>query len=256
MGSSVSKIIDQNKSLLRKQVLVDWLSKVGIVEDPKEHSRVINVLLDSFTTPPADPVFLWMVEDSSLSAEEQQSRLLLNSRFMLEWVNFPLMYRGIILDVRDENEIVGMATLLSPGVTQIPPWTFCYQIVTIWLPPSMKHKAKWGPVPEKKLEAWDTVEVAKKEVLKEIRPCWYLQAIGVLKSHHGKGLGWALLRAVCALADKTQTPVYLDTESDWHEQLYNKFGFETLCKFELTVEGADALAVRAQTEYIMVRKQQ
>lgn len=254
MGSSVSKIINRNKSLLREQVLVDGLSKVGIVEDPKEHSRVIDVLLDSFTTPPTDPLFLWMVEDSSLSAGEQQSRLLLNTRFMLEWVNFPLLYRGIILDVRDEDEIVGVATLLPPGMTQIPPWTFGYQIVTIGLPPSMKHKAKWGPIPEKKLEAWDTVEAAKKEVLKEIGPSWYLQAIGVLKSHHGKGLGGALLRAVCALADKTQTPVYLDTESDWHEQLYNKFGFETFRKFDLTVEGADA--VRAQTEYIMVRKPQ
>eukprot|EP00961_Rhodomonas_salina_P195697 2642030-Rhodomonas_salina.1 len=141
MGSSVSKIINRNKSLLREQVLVDGLSKVGIVEDPKEHSRVIDVLLDSFTTPPTDPLFLWMVEDSSLSAGEQQSRLLLNTRFMLEWVNFPLLYRGIILDVRDEDEIVGVATLLPPGMTQIPPWTFGYQIVTIGLPPSMKHKA-------------------------------------------------------------------------------------------------------------------
>ncbi|MBN6037397.1 N-acetyltransferase [Amycolatopsis sp. 195334CR] len=54
----------------------------------------------------------------------------------------------------------------------------------------------------------------------------YLQCIGVLPSHRGRGLGSALLRDKLARTDAAKLPVYLEASSTRNRALYLRHGFE------------------------------
>lgn len=59
-------------------------------------------------------------------------------------------------------------------------------------------------------------------------PHWYLEAIGVDPEREGRGFGSALVRAGMQRADRDQTPVYLETETERNVRFYKHLGFEVV----------------------------
>lgn len=59
-------------------------------------------------------------------------------------------------------------------------------------------------------------------------PHWYLEAIGVDPEHQGAGFGTALVRAGIQRADRDQTPIYLETETEGNVRFYEHLGFDVV----------------------------
>lgn len=56
-------------------------------------------------------------------------------------------------------------------------------------------------------------------------PHHYLFILGVDPPHQGRGVGAALLRALCDRADRSRSPAYLETDKESSVRLYERHGF-------------------------------
>lgn len=109
------------------------------------------------------------------------------------------------------------------------------------MPPIYKksEKGNYCPLASKRLEIMVPLTKTRKKHMKGT-PRWkYLQSIGVLRSKHGEGYGSKLLRTVTNTADALSVPVYLETESERNESMYQHFGFRTVEKATMKVPGDD-----------------
>ena len=79
-------------------------------------------------------------------------------------------------------------------------------------------------------------------------PHWYLEAIGVDPERQGRGFGSALVRVGVQRADRDQTPVYLETETERNVRFYEHLGFDVV---EQTIAAGLNLPL-----WLMVRPQQ
>lgn len=70
-------------------------------------------------------------------------------------------------------------------------------------------------------------------------PCFYLQFMGVVPEHQGRGIGGRLLASVLRGCDETGTPAYLEATSPDSRRLYERHGFETVG--EITVPQGPSL---------------
>ncbi len=64
-------------------------------------------------------------------------------------------------------------------------------------------------------------------------PCAYLQFMGVVPEHQGRGLGSRLLTTVLQRCDTTGTPAYLEATSVHNRRLYQRHGFATVGEVRL-----------------------
>lgn len=74
------------------------------------------------------------------------------------------------------------------------------------------------------------------EVLEAYHPeedCFYLQFVGVLPEHQGRGLGSRLLTTVLQRCDAGGIPAYLEATSPLNRRLYERHGFETMAEIAL-----------------------
>ena len=58
------------------------------------------------------------------------------------------------------------------------------------------------------------------------QPCYFLQLVGVVPEHQGRGFGGQLLAPVLDRCDATGTPAYLEATSFDNRRLYERHGFE------------------------------
>lgn len=63
--------------------------------------------------------------------------------------------------------------------------------------------------------------------------CYYLNLLGVDQSHHGRGLGSALLVATLRQCDAQAAPAYLEATSPLNRRLYARHGFEVVGEIAL-----------------------
>lgn len=103
------------------------------------------------------------------------------------------------------------------------------------------------PVPEEHAESFGAQlaaalgEAAERaleldERLEEHHPdqdCAYLQFMGVVPEHQGRGLGSRLLTAVLDGCDASGTPAYLEATSPDNRRLYQRHGFEVVGELAL-----------------------
>ena len=208
-----------------------------------------GVWIDSFAADPPNPMFVWIVKDERMSAEEQQRRFLAQLRYMLEHVARPLKQYGMTLVIRDDqHQVRAAAGLYVPGVLNAP--DSLRNLLASGVPPVLFDARKWGFVGAKKLLSLSAVTKAKAELQADIGPVWYVQVVGVAPGQQGKGYGRQLMEAVCAFADEQNKPALLECETAWHETYYGRFGFETWRRLELAVKGCK----ETQPQYIMLRK--
>ena len=69
------------------------------------------------------------------------------------------------------------------------------------------------------------------------QPWMYLQVIGVLPTHQGRGLGSRLLAPVLQRCDEAGTPAYLEASSPHNRRLYERHGFRMIDEIVLPERG-------------------
>jgi ribosomal protein S18 acetylase RimI-like enzyme len=74
-------------------------------------------------------------------------------------------------------------------------------------------------------------------------PHFYLWVLGVEPSAQGRGIGSALLRALCARSEEARLPIYLETDRRESVGLYERHGFEV----ERAIEIAELGGLRTWT---------
>lgn len=59
-------------------------------------------------------------------------------------------------------------------------------------------------------------------------PCWHVGPVAVDVPFQGRGVGSAMMDALCSRMDELGTPAYLETDKLVNVSFYRKFGFETI----------------------------
>jgi ribosomal protein S18 acetylase RimI-like enzyme len=80
------------------------------------------------------------------------------------------------------------------------------------------------------------IEADRKSNMKG-NPYLYLPVLGIASQFQGQGFGSKLLKALIAESERTQLPVYLETETENNVRWYGKFGFETVKQITLPIIG-------------------
>lgn len=57
------------------------------------------------------------------------------------------------------------------------------------------------------------------------QPHWHLGPVAVRRSHQGRGIGSALVRAFCARMDEERAEAYLETDLESNVRFYGRLGF-------------------------------
>jgi len=246
----------------------------------KDYNELVNVLSDSFLD---DPLFNWTagldnnnsddaenVIDNSSSKKRRGSILKLNQSLM-GWLNRPILFRkkGIVLGIKappaaatrtDSNKnssssssgALAGAVVITPGHKSIDGvMDTLTNLMKVGIPPLYtKEKVNYGPHADKRLESMTVLSKKKQALMKKYNSGYiYIQTIGVMGQHQGKGLGGKLLREIIQVADSIDAPLYLETESKENESLYQHFGFHTAETLELEAKGSD----KKQKMWLMIR---
>ena len=92
--------------------------------------------------------------------------------------------------------------------------------------------------------------------MNDVKRWIYVQTIGVrCDLHHGKGQGKRMLELLNRTADSLRVPLYLETQSESNEAMYNRFGYRTVENVNLQVAG-DKSCTANFTMYLMRRDPQ
>ncbi len=194
---------------------------------PAEYSRAASVLGRAFEE---DPQWVALNPDP----ERRRTRL-------------PQMFMGAIR--------------LTAAADGVPERTAGCEAVALWLSPGNDiglvpivrsgwlRSVRWMLTPPyrtllHKFEVMRTFENRRKLLMPD--PHWYLMALGVDPAHQGRGYGPMLVLHATERADRGGFPMYVETETDLNERLYQKLGFETVDQFTMKGIGVDfSLMVRA-----------
>ena len=242
---------------LSKQELNDALKKISMEEtvllNTSDSDDSLDVLAKAFFE---DPMFCWVaeLEDRDPNKAEMQYEL---NKYMHAWVNHRLINgsRGRAVGIRDaENELVGCMTVAPSCCAKERLLDTLVNIVKLGSPPMAKHKGKYGPHSQKRLESLSIVDKARAKHMKGEGRWIYLQSIGVRPSEHGKGHGKKMLQLLCKTADSLHASIYLETESTALQSMYQHFGFDTLEELAITAPNDNSSTARF-TMYLMERKQ-
>ena len=251
---NLTAVLAQHKRFLQQTILPHF-PRVELC-GAADYDACLRVWVESFTAGPpgaegpgGNPMFRWIVADGAISAQEEDRRFRAQLRYMLHFVNRVYKDRGALLAVRDAGgAIVAAASVLPPGLSA-DAFTAA-NFAAVGMPPTMRHRLSWGAAPCKKLNSLSAVDDAKKALRKEAGPCWYLLCLGVMPGCQGQGHGRDLLRAVCAAADAQGLPAHLECETEWHQRLYGRYGFETVRRVDLSVK-EDPVSV---PQFLMLRQ--
>ena len=104
--------------------------------------------------------------------------------------------------------------------------------VGVWYPPGRPRDPS-GPAMDDALAALDDTDRGRlgvlRDALAEHDPAeahYYLWLMAVAPDRRGVGIGGSLISAVLDVADKRQTPAYLEATRPENRRLYERYGFE------------------------------
>jgi len=115
-----------------------------------------------------------------------------------------------------------------------------------------KEKINYGVHADKRLVSLEALTKRKMKLMKDETRYIYVQTLGVMSEHQGKGYGGKLLRKILDIADSMGAILYLETESKSNEALYHHFGFETVETLDLQGKGDTTNA--KLTMWLMLRR--
>lgn len=118
------------------------------------------------------------------------------------------------VDVARDPSGTIVATALSFAPRAFPP-PFRFQLITGrgFLPGGPRRIVR-----ALRVDSW-----MKKRHIAE--PHWYLNMLGVLPEHQGRGHGTTLMRALNARADADRVPCYLETDKESNIRIYERHGY-------------------------------
>lgn len=261
MGTNSSSLLDY-KTTIQQNILAkdndvtiyEPNSKLTMSEVKKEKVQQCLFLRDCFIGNPIysdvkeiDPLIMWVVNSETLltrsnSMEELHNNLNRTSSYLMRLMNLPIFQKGIVLQVHsvdNPTELVGIATLVPPNVHTIPTISLLLSFV------------RNGFIPNSRFIELGRMDDARLKYEKQCKGFWYLQTIGTSTAGRGKGYGGKLLRTICSIGDYYHRCIYLETESESNERLYQKYRFETVETIVLGKTGTQQL-----TMYCMLRKPQ
>lgn len=173
---------------------------------PTDVPRLSRTLARAFQD---DPVFGWVVPDADLRRQRLQS----------VFAAFAELYL-----IHDEtylaDEGAGAALWAPAGSEPVPE----------------EHAETFGTRLAAALEKHAERALELDELLDQHHPdqdCAYLQFMGVVPEHQGRGLGSRLLTTVLGGCDATDTPAYLEATSPDNRRLYQRHGFEVVGELTL-----------------------
>jgi ribosomal protein S18 acetylase RimI-like enzyme len=240
-------------SALKKTVLVD--DQVDFL-DSQHYEETLAIFADSFQD---DPLASWFEGGEHVKVEDTKKREFSKNIFAFTTRPSLVRKKGVVLGVKGSKTAATYdgAMVLKPS--QSASSSSCMDtfttIYSAGVPPMYKKEEKdnFGPMATKRLEKASILVKKQKEIMASISESYiYIQTIGVLTSHHGKGLGGRLLKMIIQVADVLEVPLYLETESEENESLYKYFQFKTEETFDLYVEGDTSADARLRM-YSMVR---
>jgi len=221
----------------------------------KDLEEMIHVYSESFLE---DPMMVWVTglndndnksssssSSSSIAkmdpARKKELQFKLNAS-LTGWSNRNLLVRkkGVVLGIKSavDGSLAGVMSVSSGNFQHTGLVDMISNAIHVGAPPIYgKDKIHYAPYANKRLDALLILEKKRKELMKNNEKYIYLQTVGVLKDHQGKGYGGKLLRTILHVADTMGVALYLETESEENESLYHHFGFDT----------AEALLVEAKT---------
>jgi len=224
--------------------------------DKNDEQEMLHVFAESFLE---DPLMKWIagLDDAGLVDKEKKKELHYKlNRTVLGGVNRPILVskKGIVLGAKtiDGKTLVGTMSLM-PGQYNNDSFSDCFlNMIFLDTPPLYtKEEKNYGPMGDKRLDSISQFLNRRPDLMKNTYSNYvYIQMIGVLSSHQGKGLGGKLLRAILNAADSVNVSLYLETESKENESLYQHFGFYTAEVLELTADGTPT----KQPMYLMIRR--
>lgn len=220
------------------------------------YGETLEIFADSFQN---DPLMKWFEGGGNVqSTESKRTKEMIKSLFPYTYRATLVRKKGIVLgvkEIKDASTYSGAMVLKPSGAVHN---SFVDNMSAFFAtgPPMMyrpKDKDKFGPMAIKRLEKAAILEKKRDQIMESINEKYiYIQTIGVLTSHQGKGLGGKLLNMIILTAEKLGVPLYLETESKENESLYKHFNFKTHETYDLNVDG-DKSDDATLTMYLMVR---
>lgn len=115
--------------------------------------------------------------------------------------------------------------------------------VALWDPPGGVYAGRAGLWAEfnallndreaARLDAYDS----RADAAQPVEPHWYLGVLAVAPSQQGRGYARRVVSPILEAADRTQTPVTLETASPMNVAIYSRFGFAVRTEFDLPDHG-------------------
>ena len=227
-----------------------------VLLETKDYDEMINVLSEAFLE---DPLATWVAGLNEGASDETKKRELQvkSNECMNAWTNRPILVRkkGAALGIKDSAGVflAGVMTLV-PGHTKTDGfWDIVTTLIAAGSPPFMtKEKINYGVHADKRLVSLEALTKRKMKLMKDETRYIYVQTLGVMSEHQGKGYGGKLLRKILDIADSMGAILYLETESKSNEALYHHFGFETVETMDLQGKGDTTNA--KLTMWLMLRR--
>lgn len=175
------------------------------------------------------------------------------ARYELQWALNTAFMCGIVIGVFSEDVLVGVLVCYPPNSSNSGSMlSDMYNSMALGPAPVDLHRSDWGLKPKLRDEAWDNYAEVHHEAVMNMRPHWYVELLGVNPNFQGCGYGKRLLSIILSAADATRHPTFLETESDFNEKIYQKYGFVTMDKGEIRT--SDPTIPPFRSVYLMVRE--
>lgn len=184
---------------------------------PRHLASAVNVIASAFQTNPlADAIFTEIAPES---------RLLPLTRLFAPVVLTAQRY-GLVYVVRRAGQVVGVSVTYPPDQYPLPKTAAL-----------LKNLGSYSVWPRYSLRYRKYARYLTDNAYHE--PHWFHYLLGVRKENQGAGIGEALVKHLCRLADVDKMPSYLQTEVPKQVAFYEKHGYEVLS--ESTVPGLETL---------------
>jgi len=226
----------QSKQVELRRALDGQLAGSGVSALSRaDQDEVLDVLSRAFID---DPFFTWVACLDDDDPKRLEKMLELN-RSLFPYVVHPKS--ALQFGIKGTNdELAGCMSVTSSAKHKERLLDMLQVSIKHGIPPMYKSKSKnrYGTYAAKRLDKLVPLTKTRANHMKDTKGEWaYLQSIGVRPEHHGKGHGKRMLNLLTRTADAEGMALYLETESEQLESMYQRFGFRTLEKVNVRVPG-------------------
>ena len=227
------------------------------LEDEREWALVGEAIRDAFTRPAAYRMWGWICE-AAAPRTPNEGEFLEELSTWAETLAVAVARKTCGFAISAVEPATGevMGGILVARQQPYSRWTVVRTAQILWetsvtlivmlvvlagLPPVAWPRNLWkdGVGPLLRMLAVSSIQDEQIVAVKDIpRERLYLVQVGTIAEFQGRGVGAALLRALCDVADEIDEHVYLETDEEHLRELYERFGFYVHHSYEVTSRGS------------------